>query len=35
LNTLLLYRVGVLAYQHKKTAELAAYLYIASHSVLY
>ena len=35
LNTILLYRVGVLVYKDSKMAELAAYLYIASHSVLY
>ena len=35
MNTMLLYRVGVLVYKDAKMAELAAYLYIASHSVLY
>ena len=34
-NTMLLYRVGVLVYKDAKMAELASYLYIASHSVLY
>ena len=35
LNTILIYRVGVMIYGDKSMAELAAYLYIASHSVLY
>lgn len=35
INMLLLYRVGILIYKDAKMAELAAYLYIASHSVLY
>lgn len=35
LNMLLLYRVGLLVYKEQKVAELAAYLYIASFSVLY
>ena len=34
-NTLLIYRIGVLMYGKRDLAELAAYLYIASHSVLY
>ena len=32
---ILIYRVGILIYKDAKMAELAAYLYIASHSVLY
>jgi len=35
INTILLYRVGTLIYKDAKMAELSAYLYIASHSVLY
>ena len=34
-NMILLYRVGILIYDDAKMAELAAYSYIASHSVLY
>ena len=32
---MLLYRVGILIYKDARMAELAAYLYIVSHSVLY
>lgn len=32
---MLLYRVGTLIYKDARMAELAAYLYIVSHSVLY
>lgn len=35
MNMILLFRVGTLIYKDSKMAELAAYLYIASHSVLY
>ena len=35
INTILLYRIGTLIYKDAKMAELSAYLYIASHSVLY
>ena len=35
LNTILLYRVGVLTYDDAKMAEVAGYLYILSHSALY
>ena len=35
LNTILIFRVGKDIYADHKTAELAAYLYIASHSALY
>ena len=34
-NTILIYRVGKLIYKDRWTAELAAYLYIASFSVVY
>ena len=35
INTILLYRIGTLIYKDAKMAELSAYLYIASHSILY
>ena len=35
INTILLYRVGSLLYKDMRMAEMAAYLYIVSHSVLY